>query len=68
MRAISRSARSQARAVFHAELVHLVGVLAAELLEEVAPHQLIVDGPENAFLDFMTGDRQSIRATALRPR
>ncbi|HYT67904.1 MAG TPA: hypothetical protein VEL51_15855 [Vicinamibacterales bacterium] len=53
---------TQAGPVLHAQPIHLLRELAAELLEEVLAHQLVLERPQHALLDFLTRDRQLVGA------
>src|SRR5262245_10210893 len=53
---------AQTGPLLHSELVHLPGELATELLEEVLPHQLVLQGAEHPLLDLMPRDRQLVGA------
>src|SRR5262245_16412281 len=53
---------AQAGALLHPEPVHLPGELAAELLEEILPHQLVLQRAEYPLLDLMPRYRQLVGA------
>src|SRR5687768_17212044 len=53
---------AEAGPLLHSEPVDLPGELAAELLEEVLPHQLVLQGAEHPLLDLMPRDRQLVGA------
>ena len=53
---------TEAGAPLHSQPVHLLRELATELLEEVLPHQLVLQGAEHTLLDLMPRDRQLVGA------
>jgi hypothetical protein len=56
-----------AGAALHPKAAHLLGELAAELLEEVLAHQFVLERPQYSRLDFLTRDRQLVGARAAVP-
>ena len=58
----------QTCAMFHPQAVQLAHVLAAEVLEQVAAHQLVAQCHENAFFHLLAADRQAVGARATRTR
>ena len=72
---ISRSTRRelvatvrQTCAMFHSQAVQLPHVLPAEVLEQVAAHQLVAECHENAFFHLLAADGQAVGARATRAR
>ena len=55
---------TEAGALLHSQPVHLPRELAAELLEEVLAHQLVLKRAEHPLLDFRSRDRQLVCARA----
>ena len=55
---------SQARAVLHPQAIQLAHVLTAEVLEQIAAHQLIAQRHENSLLHLLAADGQAIGARA----
>jgi hypothetical protein len=66
---MSRLTRSRSRLapltscpLLHPEPIHLLRELAAELLEEVLPHQLVLQGAEDPLLNLVPRDRELVGA------
>jgi hypothetical protein len=54
----------ESRAMVNPQPIQLADVLAAEVLEQIAAHQLLAEGDEDAFLDLLAADGQAIGAAA----
>jgi hypothetical protein len=50
----------------HSQAIQLANVLAAEVLEQLAAHQLLAKGDQDALFHLLAADRQAIGSRASR--
>jgi hypothetical protein len=54
--------------MLHSQRIQLADVLAAEVFEEVAAHQLLAKSHQDSLFHLLATDRQTVRAGAARSR